>query len=109
MTERLPRSEFSEAEQALIANLREKGPADPETRRMLLEWCDEEEAKVAEINTSRAGIELDLKKARIYQASGFHEEAWASLEAARTAAHNENAEDLFNEAEALMNEMDQER
>lgn len=107
--ERIPGSEFSETENTLIEKLREKGPADPETHKMLLRWCEEEEAKVAEINTSHAGIELDLKKAKLYRAAGYADEAWASLEAVRQAAHNEGADDLLNQAETLMDQMDQEK
>ncbi len=108
MIEKSPESEFSENELALISKLRENGIDDPQSKELLLAWCAAEEARVAELNTSRAGIELDLKKAKLYRAAGFQTEAWASLEAARVAAHNENDENLFEQAEALMNEMGRE-
>lgn len=106
MTERIPSQEFSEREQLLIAKLRENGTEDLETHELLLAWCEEKEIKATQINTSRAGIELDLKKGKLYRAAGFREEAWASLEAVRQAANNEDAQDLLSEADALMDEMD---
>jgi len=109
MPEKIPSPEFSQQEeQNLIAKLREKGVDDPEVRKSLMVWCEKEEAEVASINTSRAGIELDLKKAKLYRAAGYRDEAWASLEAARQAAHNEGDEELFRQAEDLMDQMDAE-
>lgn len=100
--ERLPGGEFSETEQVLIAKLIEKGVDDQETRQLLMRWCHEEEAKVAVANTSRAGIELDLKKAKLYYAAGYHDEAWESIEAVRQAAHPSGEEELLRQAEDFM-------
>jgi hypothetical protein len=109
MFEKFRESEFSETEQALIVKLREKGPDDPDVHGALLSWCKNEEAKVDEINTSRASIEFNLKRAKLYRAAGYGDDALENLESVREAARNEGAEDLCDEAAAIMDEIDNER
>ena len=108
MTERPPGSEFSENEQLLIARLREHGHEDPEALLMLNAWCDEQKLKANEINTAGANIEVDLRRAKLYRAAGFHRDALDSLEAARESAHNAGEKDLYEQAMALMDEIDEE-
>jgi hypothetical protein len=109
MFEKFRESEFSETEQTLIVKLHEKGSNDPEVHGALLAWCKNEEAKVDRVNTSRASIEFNLKRAKLYRAAGYDDDAMESLESVREAAHNEGAEDLYGEAMAIMDEIDNEK
>ena len=102
----MPGQEFSEREQELITRLREKGPEDPETRKMFGAWCEVEEAEAMKTNTSRANIEVQLKRAKFYRAAGGNDSAWQTLGAVCEAAiSDESAGDLYREALALADEM----
>ncbi len=101
----VPSGEFSEAEQDLIAKLRENGLTE-ETQAELVAWIEAEAAKAKEANTSRANIELDLKTAKLYRAARFTMQAWDSLEAVRQQAHNEGEADLLAAANGMMDEME---
>lgn len=110
--EQLLRPEFSEREQRLIARLHEKGPEDPDARKMLLLWqaAAEENARKPEGNRSRAEIEVQLRLARIYRAAGGYDSAMSALEAVKWAAScDPTAADLEKQAEAMMDEIDVER
>jgi hypothetical protein len=105
MSEKLPSPEFSFEEQKLIAKLRERG-FDDETRKELLRWTEAQEARANEVNTPRANIELNLKRAKLYYAAGFASEAWDVLESVREQTINEGEDDLLIEAMRIMDEID---
>lgn len=107
MIEHEPSSEFSAEELELIEKLREQGLEGSEAREALLAWVDGLEARANEANTPRANIEVDLRKAKLYRAAGFPDEAWASLEAVLDNTDNAEGgmEDLSAEAIAIMNDM----
>ena len=110
--EQPPSQEFSGPERELIGRLREKGPEDPEVRASLVRWYDVagEEARRPEGNRSRAEIEVQLRLAKIYRAAGGFDSASDALEAVRFGAMNDpTAHDLYNQAMALMDEIDAER
>jgi hypothetical protein len=99
--------EFSEREQELISRLREKGPEDPETRKMFGAWSLEEEAKVMAENTSRADIAHQLKMAKFYRAAGGYNSAYETLDhLCQAARSDESAQDLYEEAVALAREIE---
>ena len=105
----MPSPEFSEQEQALIRELREKGPKDPETRKMFNAWCDEEEAGAMRANTSRANIEVQFKRAKLYRAAGGNDSAWQALGAACEAAMSDpSASDLYDEIMSLASVIERE-
>ena len=104
--EQPPRKEFSEKERAVIALLREKGPEDAEARAAFIEWCEEAEAEATKENTSRANIEVQLRRAKVYWAAGGYDSALDALEAVREAASNDpSARDLYDEAMTLIDEI----
>ena len=105
MPEKIPSSEFSSEEQALIAKLRERG-LDDETRKELTTWTEAQEARANEVNTPRANIEMNVKRAKLYNAAEFMAEAWDVLESVRMQATNEDEDDLYAEAMRMMDEMD---
>jgi hypothetical protein len=106
MKEQLPSSEFSEKEQLLISKLREKGPADAEAYGLLLQWTEEKENEAATDPSNRGHIELNLRRARLYLAAGFKDEAWENLEAARQESFQNGEGDLLTRAESIMDEID---
>ncbi len=108
MTEKPPRPEFSEIEQTIIERLRANGPDNPEARGMLLAWRENEEEKANAVNTARAGVELDLRFAKLLRAAGGYESAWATLEAVREMALNLGEQDLHDQAMAIMDAIDDE-
>jgi hypothetical protein len=107
--EQPPKQEFSEKEQRLITLLREKGPEDPEARAMFDEWCLEEEAGAMAANTSRANIEVQLKRAKLYRAAGGNDSAWQTLGAVCEAAKSDDsARDIWEESIILAAEISRE-
>ena len=91
-------------EQRLAQLLRERGEKDPEVRRLLNSWEDEQERLVeASADYHLAQIELNLRRGRLYFAAGYKEDARANFESARTQAWNEGREELFR---SIMEEMD---
>ena len=105
--EQPPRQEFSENEQRLITLLREKGPNDPEARRMFDEWSREGEANVTAENTSRADIAHQLKMAKFYRAAGGLDSAYEALDHLCQAAwSDESARDLYEEAIELARDVE---
>jgi len=106
MPERFPSPDFSEPEQRLIALLREKGPNDPDVRAIFDAWCGQEEARAMALNTSRANIEVQLRRAKLYRAAGGYDSAWDTLAAlCMYEAPDESAKDLYREAMALAEQM----
>ena len=103
--EQIPSAEHELSEEELSAALAEKGVEDEGTRSLLVAWCEKEETK-AEAGGQLARIELDLRKAKIYRAAGYTNQAWESLEAARENAYNAGLDGLFEEATALMDEIE---
>ncbi len=90
-------------EQHLARLLKEKGAENSETRNLLDIWTREQEEQVEKENNPVAAIELNLKRARLYFAAGYADEAFENFEAARMQAWNENREELY---QAIMAEMD---
>lgn len=105
MPEKIPSSEFSPEEQKLISALRERGVSDAETKKKLVSWTEAEEERADGLNTSRAKIEFNVKRAKLYTAAGFADEAWNVLESVRMQATNEGENDLYAEAMRLMDEI----
>lgn len=101
--EEMPIVGFSEDERALIRKI-EKHGLNEETRGLLNQWLDSEEAKVTAINTSRATIELNLKRARLYLATGrLAHNARKDLEDVMLQARQEGELDLYDRAESILN------
>ncbi|MEK9180271.1 MAG: hypothetical protein AAB897_02570 [Patescibacteria group bacterium] len=108
MSEKLPSSEFTQQEEELIRKLREQGAEHPETRKLLEDWIIEQEAVANQKNTPRASIELNLKRAQLYRAAGYIDEARENLEAVRRQATQEEENDLLQVAESLMDQIEAE-
>ncbi len=108
MPEKFPSPEFSQEELQLIAKLKERGLEDAEAKQELLAWTEAQEAKANETNTSRANVEMNIKRAKLYRAAGFKAGAWDVLESVRMQAHNEGEADLYEEAMRIMDELDAE-
>src|SRR5271170_4400712 len=102
MPEKIPTPEFSPDEQELIAKLREEGVDGVKTKEALLDWTEAQEIEANAINTSRANIELNMKRAKLYHAAGLIAESRDVLESVRIQAANEGEEDLYTEAMRLM-------
>ncbi len=102
--EKIPILENKESvERHLIWLLKEKGVENPEARSFLDGWTREQESEVKKSsNPAAAAIELNLRKARLYFAAGYGDEAFESFEAARMQARNESREELY---QAIMAEM----
>ena len=105
MSEQILKPEFSEDELRLIERLKES-PNDPETKQMLLDWTTRQEAEANRLNTSRANIEADIKRAKLHKAAGFEEEAWEVLEGIRRQAMQEGEDDLYQVVMRIMDEID---
>jgi hypothetical protein len=102
----MPSPEFTEAEQSLIAGLREHGSDHPETKTFFDLWARQEEKKADEAGISRANIEVNLKRGRLFLAAGFPKEATPYFEDVRFQAYQEGEGDLLAESERLLNEID---
>ena len=73
---------------------------------MFLAWCEEEEARAMEADTSRANMEVQLKRAKLYRAAGGYDSAWETLAAmCESEAPDASAEDLYREVMAIADEM----
>ncbi|MDP2598892.1 MAG: hypothetical protein Q8P49_03625 [Candidatus Liptonbacteria bacterium] len=109
MVEKFPTpesQEFSEEESRLIRGLKEKGPQDEGTRKLLNTWLEGEEAKTNQINTPKANIELNLKRARLYAAAGFTENARENAEGAMLQAANEQEPGLWDKARSIIDKIE---
>lgn len=104
MPEKFPSPEFSVEEQELIQALKENFDS-PETKEKLNNWLDEKENWANEQNTSRANIEVNLQRAKLYAAAGFKDEAREAFEDVRLQAYNENQEDLLSAAEEALDSL----
>lgn len=101
--EHLPKQEFTAEEMGLIELLK-SSPASQEALDALNAWTDAQESWANEVDTSRANIEVNLRRAKLYHAAGFAEEAWSALEDVRQQAHSEIEMELLEEANRLMDE-----
>lgn len=79
-------------DQQLIALLREKGLNDPEAKKMLAAWTDEEQGKVSPSVEDQ--IEFQRRKARIFAEAGHKKRAIEDLEDAREITANYELDDL---------------
>lgn len=108
MAERIPNQEFSELEVRLIQKLKEKKEKwaeDQETRELLHGWLDGEEARADQINTSRANIKLNLRRAKVYCAAGFIDEARENLDAVMVQSSQEGEPDLYDQAVSMIEDI----
>jgi hypothetical protein len=105
MPERIPTPEFSDLELQLIQKLKESGPADAETKKLLNVWIDAEQPRPYEGHPSQANIEFNLKRAKLYAAAGFVENARENAEAAMLQAANEQEPDLWDEAKSFLDSL----
>ncbi len=101
MSETNPIEAIETSEQRLIRLLRENEPYDQATGELLRAWTIEQETMVE--GGQLTAIELNLRRARLYFAAGYKEEAIENFEAARKQAHNERNVALYD---AIMSEMD---
>ena len=110
MPERFPRQEFNNAELELIDRLHSLGQDSPETKVAVSYWHAEQERWAKEQPESgRANLEIDLRLAKIYRAAGFNKVAWDMLLDIQTAARQENARNLFDAADRILDEMEEEK
>ena len=105
MSEKLPTPEFTESELELIQKLKDFGPEHEEVQKLLGMWIGELEKWATQENTSRATIEVNLKRAKLYRAAGFIDDAWANLNSVHREAIQEDLLDLYEEAKAIMDEI----
>lgn len=108
MPEEFPTSEWNEAEHKLIEALRTKGIEDEETRALLQQLADTEEAEVIKVaaetgRSDETSIAVQRKRAKLYYHAGYMNEALDTLEHARLQARSAKNEDLHD---AIMAEMD---
>ncbi len=96
----------NEAYRLLIESLATKGSTDPESERLLEQWTINAEREASEANTPRASIELNLKRAELYLAAGYRDEAQENFEAAQIQAIQENETALLETIEKRMAEME---
>jgi len=96
-----------EKEQRLITLLKERGLEDPETHALLIKRATEIDQEAERANNNRAYVEADLKKARLYLAAGFEDEAYESFSAARQAAAQEGFDDLKANIESEMSVLEE--
>ncbi len=95
------------AERHLIQVLEEKGVENPEARSLLDGWTREQEGRVKKSSDpATAAIELNLRRARLYFAAGYADEALESFETARMQTRNENREELYQAIMAEMNKLE---
>ena len=107
MNEKLPSSERKEIlDQELIDTLKSKGVEDPETFQLLQRWTEQEEKKVAVLDTPEAPIEFNRRRARLYVEAGYIQEGLDVLESAHMQAWNEQRQTLFDEIMAEMDEIE---
>ncbi len=115
--EKLPSGEFSEAEQNIINRFKEGGQDDPEAARLFVAWMDENRAEAKKGGTVRAGLEFEVRRARIMISSNFLEQSWDDLQNSLWQAQNQmetpdNAEelgDLIREINSLLDSIDPEK
>ena len=111
MSEKIPefsllKRELPENEKKLAEDIRSHG--FDEVMPQIQEWTQEQENWADSMSTSRANIEVNLRKGELLKAAGDYEGAWEELNIVRMQAEQEAAHDLFASAEALMDEMDAE-
>jgi hypothetical protein len=106
MTEKVPTPEFTEEDQHLIAQLKEKGFEDPDVQHLLQEWGEKQAAETDQENIGRANIVFDLKRIKLCIAAGYIDIAREYLEGEEGgvlyAARQEGADDLYEEARQLL-------
>jgi len=85
-------SEFSSAEQELINKLKARGDRDPEVSGLLEAWKKKEIGSLTQL--TRANVEFNLKKAKLYLLAGYSKEALEELDAADYFASQLGAADL---------------
>ena len=80
--EKEPTSENEESpEQQLVRLLKEKGVEDPEARNLLINWTLEQEKQVEQSDDYHLEqIQFNLRRARLYFAAGYVDEAFENLE-----------------------------
>jgi hypothetical protein len=105
MPEKIPSPEFSEEEQKLIEALWKGESGSEERFRALVK-----EREDAIRSDPRGNMELHLHIAKLCHAAGAWRIAWDYLESVREQAHGhgESAQDLFDAAMAMMDQIEAE-
>ncbi len=98
--------EFSGTESRLIRALKERGPEDEETKKILNAWLDAGEANVKAADKPSANIAFSLKQAELYAAAGFVEGARQNAEAAMEEAANCGEPDLWEATKSILDKME---
>lgn len=104
MSQEFPSPKKEIADQALIDALRNHGPEDPTTKEMLGLWVQATERELNESAEPTSRIEMNIRRGRLFFASGYVDEAYDSLSSAATQADNEGRSELYD---SIMTEMDQ--
>ncbi len=79
----------------LVMGLKEKGPQDPETARLLQEWTIAQEAMVeAAGRTIEARTDFELSRAALYWEAGFQDDVWRTWDDIFLCAEQEGRADL---------------
>jgi len=86
----------------LVAALKEKGLDDPGASEELMAWLRGVEDEADRENTSRANIEADIEKARLFAEAGIMDEARDYYGMARYAAYCDNEKELFEQIDKEM-------
>jgi hypothetical protein len=85
--------------QALIDVLKTKGLEDPESKELMIAWCEKKEAEVTAEGSREAQINFEIERAELYQESGNAEYAMSAFEDALMIAVNEGMEELVQKIE----------
>lgn len=91
-------------EEKLVRLLKEKGAEDPEARKFLNDWTEEQERRVEQSKDYDAKIKFNLTRGRLYFKAGYVDEAFENFEDARIQAWNEQRIELY---QAIMREGDE--
>lgn len=89
------------ADEEVVGALRKQGAEHPEVSALLARWSEQEEHKVPPHEAGQ--IAFNRRRAKVYLAGGYPEEALDALEGARTEAWNNGLAELYDE---IMQEMD---
>lgn len=103
----IPESEEKEpSEQEVIQAFQERGKEDPEAKALLLRLIEKKEEESRQsADFTKASIELNLWRARLYFVIGLKEEALENFEDARVYASNVGKDKLCQAIERRMTQL----
>lgn len=104
--ERYKRYELSSDELKLAEEL-SRDASNEGAKEKLTDWVRQQEEWANGIDTSRANIEVNLRRAILFRAAGLREDAWDCLCEVREQAFNEQEDDLREAADLILDEMDE--